>query len=161
ISISRFGRFLAREYRREDLAAAAQHHLESIVLDILRAFLTETRTTRVLLAGGVFGDVKLNQRVNARPARESVVVHPGVGDEGLPVGAALASSASKGVFRLQRIDNVFWGPSYGDREIEDALAASGLPYERVPDIEARIGRLLAQKKILARCAGAMEYGPRA
>ena len=161
ISISRFGRFLTREYRREDLAAAAQQHLESIVLDILRGFLAETGKTRVLLAGGVFGNVKLNQRINELPGVEYVFVHPGMGDEGLPVGAALASSASKGVFRLDRIDNVFWGPSYGDRENEAALAASGLPYERLDDIDARVGELLAQKKIVARCTGAVEYGPRA
>jgi len=161
ISIARIDGFLTRRHRREDLAAAAQQYVEQIVLDLLRGFMTETGKTRVLLAGGVFGNVKLNQRINELPGVDYVFVHPGMGDEGLPVGAALASSASKGVFRLERIDNVFWGPSYGDREVEAALASSGLPHDRIVDIETRIGQLLAQKKIVARCAGSMEYGPRA
>ena len=43
----------------------------------------------VALAGGVFANVKLNQRVHELESVERVFVHPGMGDEGLGVGAAL------------------------------------------------------------------------
>ena len=117
--------------------------------------------TKVLLAGGVFGNVKLNQRINELPGLTHLFVHPGMGDEGLPVGAALAISAAKGAFRLERIENVFWGPSYNDEETEKALASSDFPYERLDNIELRVAQLLAQEKIVARFDGRLEYGPRA
>lgn len=161
VSIARIGSFFSKAYSREDIAAAAQAHLERIVLDIIRGFLTDTGMRKVLVAGGVFGNVKLNQRINQLPDVDYLFVHPGMGDEGLPVGAALALSAAKGVFQLRRIDNVFWGPAYGEREIEAALATSDFRRERVPDIAARTAELLAQKKIVARCDGRVEYGPRA
>jgi carbamoyltransferase len=161
ISIARIGSFFSKPYSREDVAAAAQTHLERIVLDIVRGFMAETGKTKVLLAGGVFGNVKLNQRINNLPGLTFLWVHPGMGDEGLPVGAALASSAAKGVYRLERIDNVFWGPTYGEREIEAALAPTDFVREKCADIETRTAELLAAKKIVARCTGPVEYGPRA
>jgi carbamoyltransferase len=109
----------------------------------------------------VFANVKLNQRINELPGVEYLFVHPGMGDEGLPVGAALAASAAHGVFRLARIDNVFWGPAFTEREAETALAGAGFSYERVADIETRTAELLAAQKIVARCDGRVEYGPRA
>ena len=161
VSIARIGDFFSKEYSREDIAAAAQRHLERIVLEIVQGFLAETGLTKVLLAGGVFGNVKLNQRINELPGLTHLFVHPGMGDEGLPVGAALAVSAASGAFRLERIENVFWGPSYNDEEIERALARSDYLYKRLDDIELRVAELLAQEKIVARFDGRLEYGPRA
>jgi carbamoyltransferase len=161
VSIARIGSFFSKPYSREDIAAAAQRHLEHIILEIVRGFLAETGKRKVLLAGGVFGNVKLNQRINQLPGVDYLFVHPGMGDEGLPVGAALAASAARGVFRLARIANVFWGPTYGEQEMERVLAGSGFRYERFDDVEAKTGALLAQGKIVARCDGAVEYGPRA
>jgi carbamoyltransferase len=160
-SIARVARFLSRDYTREEIAAAAQRHLERIALEIARTHLRETGKRKLLLAGGVFGNVKLNQRINELPEVDYLFVHPGMGDEGLPVGAALACGADAGAFRLARIDNVFWGPAFGDAEVEKALAAWDLPSERTVDIDDEVARLLARRKIVARCRGAMEYGPRA
>jgi carbamoyltransferase len=84
-----------------------------------------------------------------------------MGDEGLPVGAALACSAEHGAFRLARIDDAFWGPSFDEEAVEKALASFDFPAERVPDIEARVAELLSAERIVARCSGRMEYGPRA
>ncbi len=160
-SIERFASFLTRDYSREELAAAAQHHLEQIVLDIVGDLLRHTGRRKVLLAGGIFGNVKLNQRINTLPEVDFLWVHPGMGDEGQPVGAALAACAEAGAYRLAPIDDVFWGPGFDDSDVEKALATTDLPWERHDDIESTVAGLLAQKKIVARCAGRMEYGPRA
>jgi carbamoyltransferase len=161
ISIARIRNFLTDSYSREDIAAAAQRQLERIVLQIVGGFLEETSTTKVLLAGGVFANVKLNQRINELPGVSHLFIHPGMGDEGLPVGAALAASAARGAFQLGRIENVFWGPAFGQEEIDKALASCDFPYERCTEIEIRIAELLAQKRIVARFDGRLEYGPRA
>jgi carbamoyltransferase len=153
--------FLSRSYSREEIAAAAQRQLEQIVLEIVEGFLAETGKRRVLLAGGIFGNVKLNQRINELPSVDYLFVHPGMGDEGLPVGAALALSAQRGCPVLEPIRNVFWGPCYGEKEIEKALSSCDFAVERCDDIDRRVAALLAGRKIVARCEGALEYGPRA
>ena len=160
-SIARVGGLLSRRYGREEIAAAAQRHLERIVVEILRSWLVETGRRRVLLAGGVFGNVKLNQRIHELAGVEYLFVHPGMGDEGLPVGAALAVSAEAGCCPLLRVENVFWGPDLGAERVEKALAAWGLPHRRVAEVELRVAELLAARRIVARCAGRVEYGPRA
>jgi carbamoyltransferase len=160
-AIERVKGLLSKAYSREEIAAAAQAHLEQTVLEIIAGFLAETGKRRVLLAGGIFGNVKLNQRINELPSVDYLFVHPGMGDEGLPVGAALALSAQRGHYTLEQIPNVFWGPCYGEEEIEKALASCDFPAERCADIDLRVAALLAQHKIVARCEGALEYGPRA
>ena len=159
-SIANIGSFFSRAYTREEIAAAAQAHLEHLVLAIVRQHLQGTGRRKLLLAGGIFGNVKLNQRINQLDEAEYLFVHPGMGDEGLPVGAALACSAELGSYELARIQNVYWGPGFDDAEAERALAGSGFAVERVPDITQRVAELLAAHKIVARCSGRMEYGPR-
>jgi len=161
VSIARVGGFLSRSYSREEIAAAAQAHLERLVLQIVSQHLRDSGRRKLLLAGGIFGNVKLNQRINELSEVDYLFVHPGMGDEGLPVGAALACSAEQGVFRLARIENVYWGPGFDDAEAERLLASAGFRYERVPDIQRRVAEELAARKIVARCVGRMEYGPRA
>src|SRR6185295_10776103 len=116
---------------------------------------------KVVLAGGVFGNVKLNQRINELPQIDYLSVHPGMGDEGLAVGAALAATAAAGALEPRAVEDVFWGPEFDERETKEAIDASGLSYRWEPNIDATVARLLAAKRIVARCGGRLEYGPRA
>ncbi len=161
ISIRNVGRFFTQAYKPEDIAAAAQAHLERLVLQIVTDFLSETGKRKILLAGGIFANVKLNQRINELPQVGYIYIHAGMGDEGLPVGAALASSAAKAPFERRCLDNSFLGPGFEDDEIKQTLAASGLPHVYAPNIEQRVAEALASKQIVARFNGRMEYGPRA
>ena len=58
-------------------------------------WLEKTNESNVGLAGGLFANVKINQRVHEIPGVESVFVHPAMSDEGLAVGASLALSYTK------------------------------------------------------------------
>jgi carbamoyltransferase len=89
-----------------------------------------------------------------------------MGDEGLAVGAALAQSVSSGQAMATsmgpgELQDVYFGPSYGAKEIESALAEQGTDAEYIPDIERKIAELLAAGSVVARFDGRMEYGPRA
>ena len=84
-------------------------------------------------ATGSLANVKLNQRIHELNEVRSLFIHPGMGDEGLAVGAAFAVNAAldegpgNGVVRLvQRLADVYFGPSFGDREIESAISEQGL-----------------------------------
>jgi carbamoyltransferase len=165
-AIERVGGFLRSSYKPEDIAAAAQRHFETIVLEIIGQHLRATGKHKLLLAGGLFGNVKLNQRLNELPEVDYLFVHPGMGDEGLPVGAALALSAERGDGNLTRITDVFWGTDFGASEVRAALDSDvidGSQYiiEHRPEIDTNVALLLAEQKIVARCSGRMEYGPRA
>lgn len=148
---------IGENYKREDLAASVQTHLEKETIKFLKYWLNKTKLGDVVLAGGVFANVKLNQRILELDEVDSVYVHPNMGDGGLALGAALELSKSK----TNRIDNVYFGPEYSEMEIEDALKKSGLVYKRYSNVEEEIAKLLTKNKVIARFNGRMEYGPRA
>ena len=159
-------RALPPGYRHEDLAASVQQVLEDVCGGYARHWVDRTGCGDVVLAGGVFANVKLNQRIHELDNVDSVFIHPGMGDEGLAVGAALALAAElqgqeNGRLEAARIDDVYWGPSYSEKEMEQALRQAGITFEHHSDIEAQIARLLAQGRVVARFDGRMEYGPRA
>jgi carbamoyltransferase len=159
-------RALPRSYRREDLAASMQQVLEDVGCAYIRHWMEKTGCGNLALAGGVFANVKLNQRIHQLNGVQSLFIHPGMGDEGLAVGAALAVSApmTKGSgiqIASSKLSNVYFGPGSDDREIKRAVEKEKLEAERVQEIEPRIAALLARGFVVARFNGRMEYGPRA
>ena len=157
---------LPRSFKREDLAASMQQVLEEVCSAYIQHWVEKAGRGDVALAGGIFANVKLNQRVHELPAVRSLFVHPGMGDEGLAVGAAFAQSASSGKASSTPIDSVklgdvYFGPSYGVKEIEAAVAEQGMNAEYIRDIDRKTAELLAQGHVVARFDGRMEYGPRA
>jgi carbamoyltransferase len=156
---------LPRSFKREDLASSMQQVLEEIGCAYIRHWVEKTGCGNVALAGGVFANVKFNQRIHALDNVQALFIHPGMGDEGLAVGAAFAL-----YFRLQnseakmpaaKLENIYFGPDYQEKEIARAIEQAGLEAEYVQDIEKKIAELLAQGYVVARFAGQMEYGPRA
>jgi carbamoyltransferase len=139
-----------------------QQILEEIGCVYIQHWVETTGCCDLALAGGVFANVKFNQRIHALPNVHSVFIHPGMGDEGLAVGAAFAWGAGPGMApKSTRLPDVYFGPSYGERDIESAIVEAGLHSVHVHDIERKIAELLAQGHVVARFNGRMEYGPRA
>jgi carbamoyltransferase len=86
-----------------------------------------------------------------------------MGDEGLGVGAALYEAHARGARRgTTTIGDVYLGADCSEADCREAIDRAGL---RVitdgPCLERTAGALIAEGKIVARCAGRMEYGPRA
>lgn len=152
---------------REDLAASVQTHSEDIARRYVAYWMRRTGHRNLALAGGVFANVRINEELLSLPETERLFVHPGMSDEGLAVGAALALAGSRqgaGQSRLlgQGFETAYLGNGYSEREIAAALDEAGLEYRHEPgDIEARIAEQLASGRVVARFAGKMEYGPRA
>ncbi len=150
-------RNLADKYSREDLAAWAQNNLEKIVVDIVRTYLQRTGLRKLAVAGGVVANVKLNQRLHELPEVDHLFVLPNMGDGGLGLGAICVHDG----IASQQVRDVFWGESYSETAIKQALRQVGLGYKQVDDIERKTAALLAKGHIVARFAGRMEWGPRA
>jgi carbamoyltransferase len=157
---------LPSAFRREDLAASIQQLLEEIGCAYIQHWVNQTGCANLALAGGVFANVKLNQRIHELGNIKSLFIHPGMGDEGLAVGAAYALSSSLSKTSGTTVDtaqltDVYLGPEFGETEIAQAVSQAGLEPEHTEHIERRIAALLAQGYVVARFNGRMEYGPRA
>jgi carbamoyltransferase len=157
---------LPESFKREDLACSIQQVLESVCCRYIQYWVGQTGIGDLALAGGIFANVKLNQRIHELEEVNSLFIYPSMGDGGLAVGAALAISAKLcPTFGLKiessKLDDVYFGPSYSEKEIEEELKKEGLKAEHVKDIEKRIAELLAEGHVVARFDGSMEYGPRA
>jgi carbamoyltransferase len=165
-AVNKLKKALPEPFSKEDLASSVQQVLEDVCCDYVHHWVTRSGCGDVAMAGGIFANVKLNQRVHALDEVRSVFVHPGMGDEGLPVGAAYALAhrmAHKSGKRLEpcRLTDVYWGPEFSDRDIEQAIEREGPKAERMQNTAGRIAELLANGRVVARFDGRMEYGPRA
>ena len=70
-------------------------------------------------AGGCALNVKLNQKIIARPEVKELFVQPASGDAGTAVGAAAYVSHARGV-PVEKMEHVYLGPAYSN---EDVIAA--------------------------------------
>ena len=148
---------------REDIAASIQVAAEEVTLDWIHALRKRYPVTRLGLSGGLFSNVRLNQRVAELPGIEEVFIFPGMSDEGLPVGCAIESLLRRhGVGGLQRrrITDLYCGFPYSG---VDLMEAADSRFRRQLENEPALvaARLVAEGGIGAIFAGAMELGPRA
>jgi len=164
-ALSRISARLPRDFDRADLAASVQLVLEEVGLAWVRHWLERSGERDVALAGGVFANVKFNQRVHELPEVERIFVHPAMDDGGLSVGSALASWVEDGRVAPEYLDarmaGAYLGPEYTDEQIEAALRGEDGPVHRDPQIHLTVARMLAQGHVVARFHGRLEYGPRA
>ncbi len=153
-----------REFTREDISAAIQKHLENLVTayiaDIISTY--QYDDIDVALAGGIFANVLLNQRISNIPQINQIFIHPHMGDGGLASGAALLyyHNKSKGQ-NPYSLNQVYLGREIPDTEIVESLKKSSLEYSCFENIESKIAVLLFEGNVVARFEGRMEYGPRA
>lgn len=147
-------------FSREDLAYAIQHLAEERVLQLVRESVPDIRRTNIALAGGVFANVRINQKVKEL-GFQNIFIVPAMDDCGLALGTAFSLVADTASLRPHRVPHMFVGPGYGERRIQAALDEAGVSYERVDNIAYTIARLLADGKVVARFDGRMEFGPRA
>ena len=156
---------LPDDVKREDLAATIQDLTEDIVVRYITHWLRQTGQRNVVLAGGLFGNVKVNQRVHEIPGVEGVFVFPAMSDEGLPAGAALAECARREPASMppgsRCFDTVYLGPEFSKQQISDALDKAGVNYSEPEQLEVAVAKKLRDGFVVARFAGRMEYGPRA
>jgi carbamoyltransferase len=156
----RFGAF-----SREDIAYAVQKRTEDRVCDLVRKWHERyPDVTSIALGGGVFANVKVNQRVKEL-GFTGIFVQPAMSDAGLCLGAALleAARANGGALKPYRLRDVFLGVEYSEEEIAAAIARAGLAAAHVPEevIAQRIAERIHAGKVVAHFHGRMEFGPRA
>ena len=149
------------EKKHEDLAFETQRCLEQQVLRLLAHFRRETGLTSLCISGGVGLNVKMNSQIYLSGLFENIFVFPVPSDSGTAIGAAAGVYHQMTGKRPRPLQHVFWGPSFGDEEIELQLRSCGLSYRKCDDIAEATADLLCEGKVIAWFQGAMEGGPRA
>lgn len=145
------------KHSREDVSAACQRNLEQEMTKFVRYWVNKTGIGDLCLAGGIFENVKLNQRVHEIPEVDHLYIFPNMSDGGLSTGAALFAANAK----RQPLKSPFLGTTFDEKSMEAAIIKSGFSYVRVSDVAETVADLLAKGEVVARFDGAMEYGPRA
>jgi len=152
-----------RGHKPQDIAAGVQRHFEQCITSYVRGHVRKSGLGRVALAGGVFANVRVNQRVREMAEVEDIYVFPQMGDGGGAVGAAmhLCRCAAPGAPE-HPLDHLYYGPAFSDAEIAAALRErADVTCRESPDPDAELAQALARGRIAARFDGPMEYGPRA
>ncbi len=155
-----FSRYLAGLFPKIDVAAAYQRALEIVATNYIRHYVRHTGADKVVLAGGVAANVKMNQRVFEIPELKKIFIYPNMGDGGCGTGAAFLA-IGRSLADRKPYDSVYFGPDYTDDVIMREIRAAGLPFQRLTPIEPVIAKLIHDGNVVARFHGRMEYGPRA
>lgn len=152
--------------RFDNVASAAQRLLEDRVCEWVSKWIERTDLHNIALGGGVFMNVKLNQKVGELPEVEDLFVVPSAGDESTAIGSAYYGSlGSREVHPIVPVKDLDLGCEYSNEQVEQILESAGcfseFKIEKVSDIEARVAGLLSQAEVVGRVAGRSEWGARA
>ncbi len=151
----------ASRYSREELSATVQEFAENHILAILaRARKKDWSSKNICLAGGLFANVKINQRI-AESGFKNLFVAPPMTDDGTAIGAAWHALSHDPVFDPPPLDTMYMGPSYSDSEVTTAINSKKILARKTKKPAKKIAKLLAEGNTVAIFDGPMEFGPRA
>lgn len=152
----------ARFSRFDHLAAAVQKVTEDLTMEWISAAVRKTGLATIACSGGVFLNVKMNQKIQEMDCLERVYFMPSCGDESNVLGAACEQMVRKKI-RPPPMRTMFLGQCYTNADVEKFLQGRiGGEFEviRHESIEREIARLLSEFKIVARFRGGCEWGAR-
>jgi carbamoyltransferase len=148
-------------HSREDIAATLQAVSEEHVIEILRrARDLGWQSDSICLSGGLFANVKINQRVKEFGFRR-IYISPPMTDDGTALGAALAVAAEHPSFSPAPAPHMFLGPGYDTAEIRRSLNEARLCVRPLPNPEEYLAERLAEGAVVGIFQGRAEFGPRA
>ena len=144
-------------------AASVQQLLEDLALQMIEYYLGDIirETGKIVMAGGVALNVKLNQRIISLPHVKELFVQPAAGDNGTSLGAATYAAHLAGE-TIHKMEHAYLGPAFTNEECIAACEAhpEKPTFTRVENGPQKAAELLAAGNPLAWFQGRMEFGPR-
>lgn len=155
--------------RFDHVAGGAQRLVEDLLVDWIRLWIRRTGISTICLAGGIFMNVKANMRIMQMPEVREMFVFPSGGDESIAIGSALYGyqklNGSDSLKDLEPLSTIYFGPAFAKEDVERALAdlhhPSKFRVERHANIDGVVSELLADRHMVGRVSGRMEWGARA
>lgn len=154
---------LVQKERPEDVAAAAQKHVEDLLTKTIKYHLAMLGPQNICLAGGVFGNVKLNQRIREIDEIKDVYVLPCMSDGGLALAAAVGAAHKKSGLRFQNT-TMYLGPDTGETQLILGSLGEAFPnldYSLPEDLFGALAEAISNGQVIGLFRGRMEFGPRA
>lgn len=167
-----FYRLLDEPFKNErfdNISGAIQKLTEKLMTEWVSAAVDKTGIDNIVCAGGVFMNVKANQRILQLRNVKSIFLFPSCGDESTAIGAAYflyqkQRNEDKKLPLIEPISDLYFGPRFTKNEIgKEINKAKYRKYKvkRYKDIEKKIAELVSERNIVARFSGKMEWGARA
>lgn len=150
----------------EDVAASLQACLDRTMEHVCSHFGRKLGLRRLAMAGGVALNCTANGRLMRAGHFDEIYIQPAAGDDGTALGAALYRAAQGGDQVNRRLPVPFFGPSFGQEDIDQAIAEFGdkivvTRFNSLDDTCEEAARLIAAGRVIAWYRDRMEFGPRA
>ena len=153
--------------RFDNICLGVQTFLENQLVKWVKNCIKKTKINTLVLGGGVFMNVKANQKIMTLNEVKKLFVFPSCGDESLSMGAAWLRYYQKRKTEFKpKFNNIYLGRDYNDYDISKILSKNlknkkKYNYKKINKIESKIASLLAENKIVARFSSKSEWGARA
>ena len=154
-----------KQEHRNDLAYNYQLYMEDQVIEYcnhLHELYPDIK--KMCVAGGLFGNVKMNQRINELEWLDELYIYPAMNDAGLALGGALQTAANLGERKPKRFDNLFLGYEYTKEETDEFFFSGDNDFSNMvqKDLDNDyVAQQLHDGKIVGYFKGRFEFGPRA
>lgn len=152
-------------FKKQEDREIFSFNLQKLTEDLFLKFLDDLHSRfpdykKLCFSGGLFANVKLNQKINNLDWVDEMYVLPPMGDEGLSLGACIKKSVELGEIKIPfKLKNVFFGKGYTNEEVlsfcegYDVDIKEYIPYE--------ISKDLNDGMIIGWFQDRFEFGPRA
>ena len=150
--------------RFDNIAGALQYFTENLVIKWIKNAIEKTGISNIMTSGGVFMNVKMNQRILELPEVDKAFFMPSCGDESNVFGATASFVKNYLNKPLKQNLSIYLGMEYTNNDIRDFIDSNGLSkkykVEFYDDIEKKIAELLSEFNTVARFCGRTEFGAR-
>lgn len=144
----------------KDLAFNVQWRLEKAISNLISNRIKREKIFNVCIAGGVGMNCKMNGVISQLQMIENLYVQPASSDNGTALGAACILASKNREMISNIMPHAYWGPSYKDIEIENAIKESKLNFDIPDNIYTATAQYLKKGLIVGWMQGRSEIGAR-
>jgi carbamoyltransferase len=143
------------------------HNLQQYTNELMTKFFNDLHERfpdykKIVVSGGLFANVKMNQKINELPWVDELYVYPPMGDEGLSLGACLWKAVQLGeITKPLKLSNISFGSKYSEDQISKILTENSFDFERKIFSPEELSKDIHEGLIIGWFQDGMEYGPRA
>ena len=149
--------------RFDGIAGGLQLFVEELICQWVQNVVKKYKIEKLVFAGGVVMNIKAIQKVSELESVEQIFVPPSPGDDSLGMGAAYYYAKAIGEKRIYPLKNAYLGSGIDNDEILKVMfkLKNNPKFRIIKNIKIKdIAVKLSKGRILARCAGRMEFGAR-
>lgn len=141
------------------------YNLQKLTNDLFLKFISDLHNLypdykKLCFSGGLFANVKLNQKINELDWVDEIYVLPPMGDEGLALGGCIYKAVQLGeITKPKKLNDVFFGTKYSNDEIYEI--SKKYNFKRVEYSAEKMAKDINQGLIIGWFQNGSEHGPRA